>query len=188
MKRCGGVLMHISSLSGEYGIGTLGRGARKFVDFLHESGFGAWQVLPCGPCDSYNSPYSGKSAFAGNIYFIDPELLYEKKLLAEKDVEECKCPDIYVTDYEFLRKTREDVFRRVLPNITEDIKENVKNFCKKNAWAEDYALFCALKKKYEDLPWWEWDKPLMLREEKAIENAKAELSEDVFFYLSLIHI
>ena len=55
MNRCGGVLMHISSLSGEYGIGTLGRGAQEFVDFLSESGFGAWQVLPCGPCDSYNS-------------------------------------------------------------------------------------------------------------------------------------
>ena len=81
MKRCGGVLMHISSLPGSYGIGTLGKCARDFIDFLSECNFGAWQVLPCGPCDDYNSPYSGKSAFAGNIYFIDPEILFEKKHL-----------------------------------------------------------------------------------------------------------
>ena len=182
MNRCGGVLMHISSLSGEYGIGTLGKGAREFIDFLAESGFGAWQVLPCGPCDSYNSPYSGKSAFAGNLYFIDPEILYEKNLIDEKSLNECKTSDIYVTDYEFLHKTREDIFRRALLHIKEEIKESVIDFCEKNPWVRDYALYCALKKKYDDLPWWEWDTPLMMREEKALCDAEKELSEDVFFY------
>ena len=86
MDRSGGVLMHISSLPGPFAIGTLGEGAKKFIDFLSESGFGAWQVLPCGPCDDYNSPYSGKSAFAGNIFFIDPQLLYEKNLLTQSEV------------------------------------------------------------------------------------------------------
>ena len=112
MKRCGGVLMHISSLPGPFGIGTLGNGAKDFIDFLSSCSFGAWQVLPCGPCDDYNSPYSGKSAFAGNIYFIDPEILMEKGLLTKSDVEECKSSDIYVTDYEFLKNTREKIFRR----------------------------------------------------------------------------
>ena len=56
MNRCGGVLMHISSLPGDFATGTLGKGAVDFIDFLADSGFGAWQVLPCGPCDEYNSP------------------------------------------------------------------------------------------------------------------------------------
>ena len=81
MKRCGGVLMHISSLPGEYMIGTLGKRAYDFVDFLSDSGFGVWQVLPAGPCDEYNSPYSGRSAFAGNYLFIDPEILFDRNLL-----------------------------------------------------------------------------------------------------------
>ena len=147
MKRSGGVLMHISSLPGEFGIGTLGKNALKFIDFLSDCGFRLWQVLPCGPCDDYNSPYSGKSAFAGNIYFIDPEILYEKKLLSSSDVEECKTNDFYVTDYEFLRKTRQDIFRRAVARIDEEMRKDILSFFSQNKWAENYALYCALKEK-----------------------------------------
>ena len=182
MNRCGGVLMHISSLPGEYAIGTLGKGAREFIDFLRECGFGAWQVLPCGPCDDYNSPYSGKSAFAGNIYFIDPEILMDKKLLSQSDVQECKSENIYVTDYEFLKETREKVFRRAFMRLSDEMKKEVLDFCRKNSWAEDYALFCALKEENALSPWYEWDDSLKLRNKGALEKAKTRLAEDVFFY------
>lgn len=185
MNRCGGVLMHISSLPGDFAIGTLGKGARKFIDFLSESGFGAWQVLPCGPCDDYNSPYSGKSAFAGNIYFIDPEILCEKKLLTPKDVEECKNDNIYVTDYDFLGKTREEILRRAIPRMTEELKNAVYDFCKENPWAEDYALYCALKEKNAQRAWYEWEPSLKLREEEALNQTKKDLKEDIFFYAFL---
>ena len=177
--------MHISSLPGDFATGTLGKGAMDFIDFLADSGFGAWQVLPCGPCDDYNSPYSGKSAFAGNIFFIDPEILFKKNLLTQKDVEECKNDNIYVSDYEFLHKTREKIFRRAFLNITEEIKYSVKKFCADNPWAEDYALFCALKEKNGQLPWYEWEDSLKRRESSALDKARAELSEDIFFYAFL---
>ena len=182
MRRCGGVLMHISSLHGPFAIGTLGKGARDFIDFLSTCSFGAWQVLPCGPCDDYNSPYSGKSAFAGNIYFIDPEILMEKKLLTKSDVEECKSSDIYVTDYEFLKNTREKIFRRAYARLSAEIKNEISDFCSKNPWVENYALFCALKEKNELLPWYEWEDSLKFRDKDALEKAKAELSEEVLFY------
>ena len=174
--------MHISSLPGPFGIGTLGKGARKFIDFLSECHFGAWQVLPCGPCDDYNSPYSGKSAFAGNIYFIDPEILFEKGLLSQSDVDDCKCENIYVTDYEFLKETREKIFRRAFGKLTDSMKKEILAFLTENPWAEDYALFCAIKEKNSLLPWYEWDEAIKRREKNALEKAKSELSEDVLFY------
>ena len=182
MKRCGGVLMHLSSLPGPFGIGTMGKGARKFIDFLSESGFGAWQVLPCGPCDDYNSPYSGKSAFAGNIYFIDVEILREKNFLTPDEVEECKTDNIYVTDYEFLKETREKILRKAAKRLSQDMKKDVLSFCEENPWAEDYALYCALKAENDLLPWYEWEDKLKIRDEAALLKAKNELSEDIFFY------
>ncbi len=185
MNRCGGVLMHISSLPGKYAIGTLGKEAYRFIDFLRECGFGAWQVLPCGPCDSFNSPYSGKSAFAGNIYFIDPEILYNKKLITEDELKECEYDDIYVTGYEFLNKTREAVFRKAFSRIDKKIRDKVKSFCKNNPWAEDYALFCAIKKEKDDIPWYEWDDELKLRNSDALARTKRQLGGDIEFYTFL---
>ena len=174
--------MHISTLPGKYAIGTLGKEARQFVDFLSECGFKIWQVLPVGPCDSYNSPYSGKSAFAGNIYFIDPEILYEKKLLTDEELSECVSENIYISDYEFLRKTRENVFRKAFSRLDEKAKKSITDFCKSNPWAEDYALFCALKKENGGIPWYEWEKGLKFREKKAISGAKKRLEEEILFH------
>ncbi len=185
MKRSGGVLMHISSLPGEYGIGTLGKNAYKFVDFLYECGFGAWQILPLSPCDEYNSPYSGKSAFAGNYLFIDPEILYEKKLLTKEEVELCKSDNIYTVQYDFLNQTRMDIFHRAFLRTDDGIKKEITQFCEKNKWAEDYALFCALKEKHSHFPWYEWDEDIKLRKKTALEKAKAELSDEISFYIFL---
>ncbi|MBE7032979.1 MAG: 4-alpha-glucanotransferase [Ruminococcaceae bacterium] len=179
MKRSGGVLMHISSLSGKYGIGTMGENAKKFIDFLSECNFGIWQVLPCGPCDEYNSPYSGKSAFAGNIYFIDPEILYKKNLLTKEDLKECECENIYVTNYEFLYETREKIFRKAFGRFQS--REKVADFVKENPWAEDYARFCALKNG-NSLPWYEWEDGLKFRDEKTLSKVSEDLKEDILFY------
>ena len=76
MKRQSGVLMHISSLNGKYGIGTLGKDAHAFADFLADSGFSAWQMLPVNPRGLGFSPYSSISSFAGDPLFIDPDELF----------------------------------------------------------------------------------------------------------------
>lgn len=177
--------MHISSLPGKYAIGTLGKEARNFCDFLSECGFKMWQVLPCGPCDSYNSPYSGKSAFAGNMYFIDPETLYEKKLITKDELNECVYEDIYVTGYEFLKNTREAVFRKAFTRLTEKDKSKIRIFGQKNPWLHTYALFRALKKENGGTPWYEWEKGLKHREPDAIKGAEKRLSDDIQFYTFL---
>ncbi len=173
--------MHISSLPGKYATGTLGKEAYRFVDFLFECGFGAWQVLPCGPCDDYNSPYSGKSAFAGNIFFIDPEILYEKKLLTEKELSECECENIYTTDYKFLKETREDVFRKAFSRIDKKLKKEIDEFSASNPWLDDFTLFCALKKENDALAWYDWDDSVKYRKKTAVVNAKKRLSDEILF-------
>ena len=87
MKRSCGILMHISSLPSKYGIGTLGKEAFKFVDFLKASGQGYWQVLPVTPTGYSDSPYQSASTFAGNPYLIDLNLLIEEGLLTEEEVD-----------------------------------------------------------------------------------------------------
>ena len=90
MKRSSGILMHISSLYGDYSIGTFGKSAFEFIDFLSECGFSVWQVLPFTVTDEYNSPYKSFSAFGGNPYFIDPEKLYADGLISSDDLEKCR--------------------------------------------------------------------------------------------------
>ncbi|MBR3244108.1 MAG: 4-alpha-glucanotransferase, partial [Parasporobacterium sp.] len=87
MKRSSGILMPISSLPGKYGIGTLGREAYLFADFLNQAGQSCWQILPAGPTTIGDSPYQSFSSYAGNPYFIDPDILCEEGLLTE---EECR--------------------------------------------------------------------------------------------------
>ena len=85
MKRGSGILMHISSLPGPYGIGTLGKNAYQFVDFLEKSGQSYWQILPLGPTTYGDSPYQSFSTFAGNPYFIDFDLLIDEGILSKND-------------------------------------------------------------------------------------------------------
>ena len=86
-KREAGVLLHISSLPSNHGIGTFGRSAYEFVDFLVEAGQTYWQVLPLGPTSYGDSPYQSFSTFAGNPYFIDLDFLVIDGFLEEKDLE-----------------------------------------------------------------------------------------------------
>ena len=181
MKRCGGVLMHISSVPGNYMIGTLGKGAYDFVDFLSESGFGVWQVLPVGPCDEYNSPYSGRSAFAGNYLFIDPEILFERGLLTKDELDMCRSDNIYTTLYDELKETRKALFRKAFARLNDEERERVTQFVKENPWSEKYALFCALKAENGGKPWIEWEKSLRFRKCAAIKEAEQRLSEEIFF-------
>ena len=87
MKRSSGILLPISSLPSPYGIGTLGKAAYDFADFLKAAGQKYWQVLPLGPTSYGDSPYQSFSIFAGNPYFIDLEMLIKEGLLTKKEVE-----------------------------------------------------------------------------------------------------
>jgi len=150
--RSSGILLAISSLPGPYGIGSLGRPARQFVDFLAEAGQHIWQVLPLVPPGEGESPYMSPSAFAGNPLFIDLDELVSEGLLAphELDGQRYEAPDR--VDYEHLNRVRRPILRLAF----ERSKQNVHFQDDPDLpWLDDYAQFTALRSQYQ-APYWEW--------------------------------
>ena len=188
--RTSGVLMPISSLPSPYGIGTMGKQAKKFVDFLDKAGQKYWQILPICPTSYGDSPYQSFSSFAGNPYFIDLEYLCKDKLLTKK---ECGSFDwggsekyidygiMYISRYKLLKKA----YARFVKNIPDDYVQ----FCKTEAeWLDEYALFMALKDANDGVAWFEWDEDLKKRKPEAIEAAKKEYADDIDFYKMLQYL
>lgn len=167
-KRESGVLLHISSLPGPYGIGTLGKEAYKIIDFLKESGQTYWQMLPIGPTGFGDSPYQSFSTFAGNPYFIDLDILVEEGLLKQEELRDLsKIEDPGKVDYGFQYEKRIPILKKAYVRFQGD--EEFYRFCDDNSdWLEDYALFMAIKDSRKGDPWSKWPKPLKLREERAL--------------------
>ncbi len=184
-NRTSGVLCHISSIPGKYGIGTFGKEAVKFAELLKSMDIHAWQMLPLCPTDDYNSPYAGCSAFAGNPYFIDPEILFEEKLLTKEELESAVASQPYSSDFKFLKQTRLPLFKKAFDRFKKDNSAVLDSFLKENPDLDDYALFTALKDSYDLKPWWEWDEDIKRRDEKAVKKAKEELFDDYYFALFL---
>lgn len=188
--RKSGILMHLSSLSSPYGIGTMGKEARKFVDFLQASGQSCWQLLPICPTSYGDSPYQSYSTFAGNPYFIDLEKLEEMGLLDKSDYETIDWesePDsvnygaLYEKRYPILRKATE----RFLMNPPEDFE----TFCEENdGWLADFALFMALKDLHGGTQWSEWKSPLRNRDTLALAVATSEQRENIYFWKAVQYL
>ena len=170
--------MHISSLPGKYGIGSLGKEAYEFVDHLYQSKQQLWQILPLTPTGYGDSPYQSFSTFAGNPYFIDLEELYEKGWITHTDLEASIQESI---DYSALYKTRYALLKKAYRN--RGIDNSFIEYCEtEKHWLTDYALFMAIKDSYHGKPWNEWDEPLKLRKAEAINQAKIQLKESICFY------
>lgn len=184
MQRSSGILMHISSLPSPYGIGTLGREAYQFVDFLRQTGTTIWQVLPIGPTSYGDSPYQSFSTFAGNPYFIDLDMLNEDGILKASDYAHLDPEkDADAVDYESLYLTRHAVLRSAFKNAYPKLKESVEAFSAQRPWLFDYALFSALKDRFGGKAWSEWpDDAIRFREPGAMAAYASELSEDIAFH------
>lgn len=180
--RTSGILMHISSLPGETGIGTLGKEAYNFVDFLKAAGQTYWQVLPLCPTSYGDSPYQSFSTFAGNPYFIDFEILGKDCLLNENDYNKIdwgKNPE--KVDFEKVYENRFKVLKKAYTAFDKN-NSNYKIFCAENDfWLEDFALYMALKEKYNGKAWKEWDSDIKLRKNPALNSAKTELKDEIEF-------
>lgn len=185
MERSSGILMHVSSLPGKYGIGTFGKEAYNFVDFLEKAGQKHWQMLPLGQTSYGDSPYQSFSAFAGNPYFIDFDLLEEEGLIKKKDYEsldfgnneiEIDYGKLFVNRYKVLRKSYENSNNRYGKEILEFKKEN-------NFWIEDYSLYMAVKSHFGLVSWQEWDNDIRLREEKALNKYKKMLKDEIEYWI-----
>ena len=113
MKRGSGVLMHVSSLWGEYGIGSFGNSAKEWIDIISSMGFSYWQTLPFCITDDYNSPYKSFSAFSINPYFIDLNLLYEDGLLEKAELDSSKEKSPYLCEFERLKNERFELLKNL---------------------------------------------------------------------------
>ncbi len=180
--RTSGILMPIFSLPSPYGIGTMGQDAYDFVDFLEKAGQTYWQILPLNPTNYGDSPYQSFSSYAGNPYFIDPDMLIQEGLLTKAEVESYDFGgDNDKIDYGKLYENRilmlKTAFERFIPNEAYSV------FIQENAyWLEDYALFMALKNAHNDISWQEWDNSLRVRDAAAIEKIKAAYQKEIELY------
>lgn len=182
--RTSGILLHISSLPSEYGIGTFGKEAYRFVDFLESAGQTYWQILPIGITSYGDSPYQSFSSFAGNPYFIDPDILCKQGLLKKEDYAELdfgKDPD--KVDFGKLYENRYKMLFKAYKNFSKEKEPKFAKFCKENeAWLEDFALFMSLKDEHKGAAWNTWETPIKKREKSALEGAKTRLAERIDFY------
>ena len=184
-ERASGILMHISSLPSPYGIGTFGKAAYDFADFLRNAGQKYWQILPLGPTSYGDSPYQTTSAFAGNPYFIDLDMLREDGLLTRQEIESRFWGDDPArVDYGALYAGRYELLRLAFRRGWDRDREQVEAFRRENEdWLRDYALFTALKSHFGMRSWIEWeDDDLRLRRsEETLARWERELGEDVDF-------
>lgn len=188
--RTSGVLMPISSIPSPYGIGTMGKQARKFVDFLVKGGQKYWQILPICPTSYGDSPYQSFSSFAGNPYFIDLEYLCKDELLTKKECESFQWgSNPKYVDYGIMYESRYALLRKVYARFTKKEPQDFEKFCEnEKQWLDDYALFMALKDANGGQAWSNWDKSLRLREKKAMEEATEKYSEEIRFYKMLQYL
>ncbi|MBR4864938.1 MAG: 4-alpha-glucanotransferase [Oscillospiraceae bacterium] len=186
--RQSGILMHITSLPGRYGVGTLGREAYGFVDFLERSGQSVWQLLPLTPTGYGDSPYQSCSAFAGNPYLIDIPSLVEAGLLTAEE------PEMYAwgddpeqVDFGLLYENRFALLKKAFDRFADH--RALDAFCRKHAdWLPDFALFMALKDKFSGSPWYSWDAPLKYRDPDALWEVRKELERPIRFYCFLQYL
>lgn len=178
--------MPLFSLPSPYGIGTMGRSAYHFIDFLERSGQRYWQILPLGPTSYGDSPYQALSSFAGNPYFIDLDSLIDDGLLSEYDVIEHSWGKRRTeVDYGAVYSSRFDVLRAAYRRGRERYREECAAFRKENgSWIEDWALFSSLKRHFGMKGLTEWsDRKALTRDEETLERYREELREEIDFHV-----
>jgi 4-alpha-glucanotransferase len=184
MKRAGGVLLHITSLPSPYGIGTLGKAAEEFVDFLKAAGQKYWQVLPVNPVGYGNSPYQSYSAFAGEPLLIDLDDLVACGLISRKKCENADFgADETFVDFKKVIRVKMKLLNEAFKAFDEDVAYLA--FIKEEAaWLDDYALFMALKESHGGIAFTEWDNAIRARRDDAVKKSSddPEIAKRVKFY------
>lgn len=177
-----GVLLPITSLPSEYGIGCFSKDALEFIDFLKGAGQKNWQILPMGPTGYGDSPYQSFSTFAGNPYFVDLETLIEEGLLTKEECDVCDFgEDAAYVEYEKQFQNRFELLKKAFLKFTPDAEYEA--FVKEeDFWLDDYSLYTAIKKSQNNVCWTDWEEGLRNRKVSALKKAKKELKEEIEFY------
>ncbi len=184
MDRASGILLPVTSLPSRYGIGCFSREAYEFVDWLKKAGQSYWQILPLSPTSYGDSPYQSFSSFAGNPYLIDLEELVREGVLTEEECSACDFGDDPVlVDYEKLYRQRFSLLRLAYERSDISRNEDFVRFVGENAfWLEDYALFMAVKQRFEDAPWSEWAEDIRKRWSHALDYYRRECYFEIEFF------
>ena len=182
--RSSGILLHITSLPGPYGIGDLGSAAYRFADFLGSCSQSYWQILPLNPTGTYlgNSPYTSYSVFAGNPLLISPEMLAAEGLLSAAEIENPPAFPQYQADYSGAIEYKRPLLRMAFEQFKSGMSHNseFEKFCAENAhWLEDFTLFASLKDKFDEVAWYEWPAEIRDRNEKSLVDYRMELADRI---------
>ena len=177
-----GILLPVSALPSEYGIGKLGQAAYKFVDFLSDAGCHYWQVLPLTPTSYGDSPYQSPSCFAGNPYLIDFDRLAARGWLDSIEGMQWDTQGDTI-DYALLYRQVMPVLKQAYARFSRRKPAGYKTFCaEQKAWLDSYALFMALKDAHDGRPWSDWEPDLAQHERRAVAAAKKLYAEEIEFY------
>jgi 4-alpha-glucanotransferase len=184
MKRTAGILLPIFSLPSAYGIGCFSKSAYDFVDWLKAAGQTYWQILPLGPTSYGDSPYQSFSTFAGNPYFISLEALIEEGVLTK---EECEAADLgnekQDIAYQKLYENRYPLLRKAYERSRVTENRAYLRFVEENRWwLSDYALFMAVKSRFDGAAWSGWAEDIRLRYGYAMDYYRRELYFEIEFH------
>ncbi len=181
-----GILLAITALDGEYGIGTMGDEARHWIDFLAGSGQKLWQILPHGPTGYGDSPYQTFSAFAGNILWIDMQLIQEMGLLTQSEIDELRSDNKKV-DYGRLVPIKNRLMKKAYTKFVPTrvyhtwLSENM-------AWLADYGQFMAIKEARGGGSWQAWEMPIRKREAVALAKICEDLASEIAYHYFVQYI
>ncbi|KJF43434.1 4-alpha-glucanotransferase [Draconibacterium sediminis] len=184
--RKSGILLHITSLPGQEGVGTLGKEAYAFVDFLEESGQKLWQILPLGPVGAGNSPYQCYSAFAGNPVLIDLELLLDEDLLSADDLETIPAFKKSKVEFDKVSAWKSSLLKKAFQHFQEKkfdhFRDEYYHFLNEHGWwLNDYALFISVRNHFGGLHWNEWDRGIKFREPEAVYDLSEKLEPQIAY-------
>jgi len=181
ISRSAGILLPVSSLPSKYGIGSLGKTARKWIDFLHDAKQSYWQILPLNPTGYGDSPYQSFSAYAGNPYFIDFDELCDIGHLVESDFSGIKWGNSTKrVDYATIFNNRESVLRKAFSRFNDNMALDL--FIQENQWLNDFGLYMVIKDLQGNRPWFEWDKPLKDRRSAVTEEIQSKYAGDIRYH------
>jgi 4-alpha-glucanotransferase len=182
--------MHISSLPGDFEVGTMGKEAREFIDLIGDMGFTYWQVLPLNPTVSGGSPYSGMSLFAGNPSFIDPSLLVDEGLLTAAEVNDVRLGSEMVSDLPPPDIKRLILYKKAFQRLDGAAMKELRAFAEKNKhWIYDYALFMIIRNEFDGVRWSKWPAiGLRLHKEDAVRDKLSEKENEMMFWVFIQHV
>ena len=174
--------MHITSLPSRGGIGTMGKTAYDFIDFVKASGMSIWQMLPIGPTGYADSPYQSASTYAGNPLMIDLDILEQQGILPAGSYEPMEI--LPRVDYEAVKAQKRAMLKLAFAHSFEKLTAEIAAFEQKKPWVRDFALFYAVKEHFNSCSWMQWpDEDIRLRKPERIQYYSELLSEEINYFV-----